>query len=143
MKLFNHIFKLLSAFLWKGKTECSSFHNVNWRKVNKPLNEGGLGFCDLSKVNLASLGKHFWRVITNKERLWVKWYMVFAFQNIPYGLLDFTLPFMLGSWNCNLSERVDSFQVVFTRLGFVASFPHGLILNLTIPPSNQYLVTKQ
>lgn len=71
MRLFDHIFKLLSAILWKGKTECSSLHNVNWRKVNKPLNEVGIGVCDLSKLNLASLGKLFWRVLT-KEFLLIK-----------------------------------------------------------------------
>ncbi|XP_062088358.1 uncharacterized protein LOC133794933 [Humulus lupulus] len=47
--------------------------NVAWEKVWRPKREGGLGFRNILKWNIAALGKYIWAVATKKDNLWVKW----------------------------------------------------------------------
>lgn len=72
-RLTNHVCMLISAFLWKGKADDDGLPNVSWKKVCKPFVKRGQ-LRDLTEVKLAGfLGKPFWRVLSSKESLWVKW----------------------------------------------------------------------
>ncbi|KAL2904550.1 LINE-1 retrotransposable element ORF2 protein [Bienertia sinuspersici] len=61
------------AFLWTGQWFSSSPGNVKWESVCKTKKEGGLGFRDTIKWNIANLGKHVWAMAMEKDHLWVKW----------------------------------------------------------------------
>jgi hypothetical protein len=45
------------GFLWGGIGKEFKFHLVNWSKVCSPVQEGGLGICNLRCFNRALLGK--------------------------------------------------------------------------------------
>jgi hypothetical protein len=44
-------------------------HWVSWNNLATPKVKGGMGFRDLHLFNLAFLGKHGWRFMTNSETL--------------------------------------------------------------------------
>ena len=57
----NHLEKLQWDFLWSGISGESKLHLVNWAKVCKPLQLGGLSIRCLRSFNSALLGKWLWR----------------------------------------------------------------------------------
>jgi hypothetical protein len=62
--------KLQRDFLWGGIGDEPKFHLVHWKKVCEPLQNGGLGICNLTIFNKALLGKWLWRYGTERESLW-------------------------------------------------------------------------
>ena len=59
----------MAKFWWSGSLDRSSLHWVAWDKLASPKARGGMGFRDLELFNLALLGKHGWRFITNPNSL--------------------------------------------------------------------------
>ena len=57
----------MAKFRWSGSLDRRSLHWVAWEKLATPKVHGGMGFRDLKLFNLALLGKHGWRFITNPE----------------------------------------------------------------------------
>lgn len=53
--------------LKRGKTK------VSWKTVCLSKSQGGLGIRSLANSNLALMASHAWRILTNKDSLWVKW----------------------------------------------------------------------
>ncbi|XVF81675.1 hypothetical protein PTKIN_Ptkin15bG0174300 [Pterospermum kingtungense] len=49
-----------------------TYNLVSWDKVVQPKQHGGLGFRCLNHMNIAFMSKLGWRMMTEKEALWVK-----------------------------------------------------------------------
>ena len=62
--------KLQRDFLWNGIGGESKFHLVNWAKVCRPLQVGGLGIRQLGNFNSTLLGKWLWRYGSETDALW-------------------------------------------------------------------------
>ena len=60
-KVAKRMEKLQRGFLWNGIGGEPKIHLVNWAKVCRPLQAGGLGIRRLGNFNSALLGKWLWR----------------------------------------------------------------------------------
>ena len=47
--------------------------NVSWEDICFPKHEGGLGIRKLHSFKIALMSSHIWKILTNKETLWVRW----------------------------------------------------------------------
>nr|GEV72418.1 reverse transcriptase zinc-binding domain-containing protein [Tanacetum cinerariifolium] len=54
---------------------------VAWEDVCIPKNEGGLGVRKIETVNIALMTSHNWKIITNKESMWVRWIHAYKLNN--------------------------------------------------------------
>ncbi|XP_019427156.1 PREDICTED: uncharacterized protein LOC109335476 [Lupinus angustifolius] len=79
-KVLDKIVSLQRSFLWGNKRGGKGIVWVAWDVVCKSKELGGLGVRDLSRFNLALLGKWRWRRLQDKEAFWVK------VINLKYGL---------------------------------------------------------
>ena len=64
--------KTIRYFLWGGRDYHSSINLVKWEMVVKNKLEGDLGLRKMHEINLAFLTKLGWRMIQDKNSLWVK-----------------------------------------------------------------------
>ncbi|KAL2224663.1 UNVERIFIED_CONTAM: hypothetical protein Sindi_3035500 [Sesamum indicum] len=72
-KVISEIEKRLRTFLWKGTTS-SGYAKVAWKDVCRPMDEGGLGFKDISTLNRALMSKKLCDVIQcDRTSIWVQW----------------------------------------------------------------------
>ncbi|KAL2235456.1 UNVERIFIED_CONTAM: hypothetical protein Sindi_1277800 [Sesamum indicum] len=72
-KVINEIEKRLRTFLWKGTTS-SGYAKVAWKDVCRPMDEGGLGFKDISTLNRALMSRKLCDVIQcDRTSIWVQW----------------------------------------------------------------------
>ena len=69
-KVAKHMEKLQRDFLWNGIGGESKILLVNWAKVYRPLQVGGLGIRRLGNFNSALLGKWLWRYGMETDALW-------------------------------------------------------------------------
>ena len=69
-KVAKRMEKLQRDFLWNGIGGEPKIHLVNWAKVCKPLQVGGLGIRRLGSFNSALLGKWLWRYGMETDALW-------------------------------------------------------------------------
>ena len=72
MRICSKIEKIIRNFLWggtNGERKCSL---IKWEMVVKSKNEGGLGIKSLHQMNLAFLAKLCWKMLKEKESLWVR-----------------------------------------------------------------------
>ncbi|KAK5794751.1 hypothetical protein PVK06_035993 [Gossypium arboreum] len=60
---------ILARFWWQKKTGRRGLHWCAWKELSVPKEEGGMGFCDLSKFNIALLAKQGWRIMKNPSSL--------------------------------------------------------------------------
>ncbi|KAL1149784.1 hypothetical protein V6Z11_A10G214000 [Gossypium hirsutum] len=63
---------ILARFWWQKKTGRRGLHWCAWKELSVPKEEGGMGFCDLSKFNIALLAKQGWRIMKNPSSLIVR-----------------------------------------------------------------------
>ena len=72
MRICSKIEKIIRNFLWggtNGERKCSL---IKWEMVVKSKNEEGLGIWSMHQMNLAFLAKLCWRMLQEKESLWVR-----------------------------------------------------------------------
>ena len=69
-KVAKRIEKLQRDFLWNGIGGEPKIHLVNWAKVCRPLQVGGLGIRRLGNFNSAFLGKWLWMYGMESDALW-------------------------------------------------------------------------
>ena len=70
------------AKYWWGQTRNERrIHWINWGKLCKPKDKGGMGFRDIHAFNLAMLAKQSWRLIQGGPSLFVRVYKARYFPN--------------------------------------------------------------
>jgi hypothetical protein len=57
-------------FIWRG-TNTTGLHLVNWKKIAKPKQHGGLGIRSAREANTSLLGKLVWDLVQSTDKLWV------------------------------------------------------------------------
>ncbi|XP_057453105.1 uncharacterized protein LOC130744965 [Lotus japonicus] len=63
---------ILLRFLWGGAEGGRKIAWVQWEKVCRPVNEGGLGVKDWNRFNWSLLGKWRWRMMKEEDSLWCR-----------------------------------------------------------------------
>ena len=73
------------AKYWSGQTKDEKkIHWINWNKLCRPKNNGGMGFRDIHAFNLAMLAKQAWRLIKHTHSLFYKVYKARYFPNSSF-----------------------------------------------------------
>ncbi|XP_056691685.1 uncharacterized protein [Spinacia oleracea] len=65
--------KICRSFLWSGKAYSTKPSNISWEQSCCHKKEGGLGFRDVVKWNIALMGKYVWAVASKQDNVWIKW----------------------------------------------------------------------
>lgn len=79
-------------FLWKDIKNKNKSHSVGWENICRPIDCGGLGIRDLTKNNLALLGKLAWRVNKDTDSIVFKIFRAKYFSNSTW-------------WDCGIKPR--------------------------------------
>ena len=82
VKLCKDIEAIMRRFWWGQKDQERKVHWINWTKLCQSKGNGGLGFRELQKFNIALLAKQFWRFMSCKDSLLFK---VFSSKFFPSG----------------------------------------------------------
>ncbi|GJZ45128.1 pentatricopeptide repeat-containing protein [Tanacetum coccineum] len=65
--------KVMKNFLWShGGNNCGKA-KIAWKVVYRPKDQGGLGIKPLREWNEVLLMTHIWKIIEQKQNLWVQW----------------------------------------------------------------------
>ncbi|GKU89787.1 hypothetical protein SLEP1_g3881 [Rubroshorea leprosula] len=70
--IFSSLDKIHMNFLWGGMRERKKISWVNWERVCRKKEYGGLGVKDLRNFNMALLGKWWGRLVRGEDGLWSK-----------------------------------------------------------------------
>ena len=59
----------MAKYWWSSSLDRRSMHWMSWEALAQPKIRGGMGFRDLELFNIALLGKHGWRLMTEPNSL--------------------------------------------------------------------------
>ena len=68
-KVCKGLVSYMSKYWWSSSIDKRSLHWISWKELTKPKCQVGMGCRDLHMFNLALLGKHGWRFLTNPTSL--------------------------------------------------------------------------
>nr|XP_051230109.1 uncharacterized protein LOC127348034 [Lolium perenne] len=74
---------ITGRYWWSSSLDRKSVHWVSWKELAKPKVKGGMGFRDLELYNVALLGKHGWRLMTNPSSLCARVLKVWKLNVVP------------------------------------------------------------
>ncbi|XP_024011406.1 uncharacterized protein LOC112086667 [Eutrema salsugineum] len=89
---------LSSAFLWSGPDLKPRKAKIAWSEVCKSKQDGGLGLKNLAVANDVCILKLFWRIVTTKQSLWVRWTEVNLMRDGSVWLTPPPTTQSTGSW---------------------------------------------
>ena len=64
-KVCKQLTSSMARYWWSSSIDRRSMHWISWDKLATPKVQGGMGFREFQKFNLALLGKHGWRFLTD------------------------------------------------------------------------------
>ncbi|XP_026384091.1 uncharacterized protein LOC113279629 [Papaver somniferum] len=65
--------KRIQCSFWRGhEMDVKKLHFINWEKICKSKDDGGLGIRDMEKVNKSLMCKLVWRFLNDKSSMWVQ-----------------------------------------------------------------------
>jgi hypothetical protein len=99
----------MSKYWWSSSLDRRSMHWVSWNCLASPKIKGGMGFCDLHLFNLALLGKHGWRFMTNSDSLYARVLKGRYFSDCDF--LQATIPKSASRHGRLLSQAVRSYML--------------------------------
>ncbi|GMJ04337.1 hypothetical protein HRI_004102900 [Hibiscus trionum] len=80
---------LFVKFWWQNVKTKKGIYWCSWQALCQPKDQGGMGFRDLGKFNIAMLAKQGWRILTNPESLVTRVLKARYFPN--FGFLNANL----------------------------------------------------
>lgn len=83
-KICNDINSILAKYWWEQTQNEKKIHWINWGKLCKPKDKGGMGFRDIHAFNLAMLAKQAWRLIQGGHSPFVRVYKAHYFPNCSF-----------------------------------------------------------
>ncbi|KAK1423484.1 hypothetical protein QVD17_18787 [Tagetes erecta] len=89
--------KLRKKFLWSGNNPSAKIHWLKWDRIMAPKNMGGLGIGSLRAMNLALLGKWWWRAKSETNSLWYRVIKAIHYNNRMFFPLPLK-PSISGTW---------------------------------------------
>ncbi|XP_024015967.1 uncharacterized protein LOC112089217 [Eutrema salsugineum] len=89
---------LSSAFLWSGPDLKPRKAKIAWSEVCKSKQDGGMGLRNLVVANDVCILKLFWRIVTTKQSLWVRWTEVNLMRDGSVWLTPPPTTQYTGSW---------------------------------------------
>jgi len=115
--------RIRKKFLWSGSLTGHKMHWIDWSRIMAPKDLGGLGVGSLRSMNLALLGKWWWRAKQETSSLWFK-----TVNSIHYNSRSFnSIPIkqtMTGTWKNIISINndlklwsIDLFECIHGSLG--------------------------
>ncbi|CAL1369363.1 unnamed protein product [Linum trigynum] len=72
MSVCRSLDRINRSFIWGDTEDKKKLHLVGWPQLLKPKKNGGLGIRSTRQVNLAMLAKGGWRIVKEKEAMWVQ-----------------------------------------------------------------------
>ena len=101
--VIKRIDKIRRDFLWKGGHERGKgLPLVKWERVCKKREFGGLGIVNLKEMNMALLGKWWWRSYSDCKGVWHMTIFRSKFRRRGRGGLSvFEGIFMVWTWDCS------------------------------------------
>lgn len=119
--VIKRIQSILAHFLWSGNYEGPCMFKVAWKDCCFPKVEGGLGFKDLKKWNLAATMYQLWKIISMVDSLWVRW--VYAFELKRKGFWTMSIPSRCSwTWRAILKHRDMALQFIKSIPGVSSNF---------------------
>ena len=82
-KIYKTLTSMMAKYWWGSSLDKGSMHWLSWEKLSAPKVQGGTGFRNFEAFNLAMLGKHGWRLLTNPESLCARISFRQLFQEVP------------------------------------------------------------
>uniref|UniRef100_M1BYX0 Non-LTR retroelement reverse transcriptase n=1 Tax=Solanum tuberosum TaxID=4113 RepID=M1BYX0_SOLTU len=71
--ILKEIDKICRVFLWGCSEDKKKRALISWERVCFPKRKEGLNIKGSSNWNIASVGQLLWKIVVNKESLWLKW----------------------------------------------------------------------
>ena len=71
-KIVQRLISLQRNFLWGGDNDHKKIPWVKWADICLPKTDGGLGIKDISKFNVALMGRWIWAFASDQQQLWVR-----------------------------------------------------------------------
>ena len=71
-RVAHRLVSLQRNFLWGGDHEHKKIPWVKWDVIFLPKIDGGLGIKDISKFNVALLGRWIWALVSDQQQLWAR-----------------------------------------------------------------------
>ena len=106
----------MAKYCWRSDIDRRSLHWLSWKNLSVPKAEGGMGFRDFGLFNLALLGKHGWRLMTNPDSLCSRVLKGKYFHNCSF--MDATAPRSASAtWKAIISGRDALEQGLIKRVG--------------------------
>ncbi|GKA14637.1 RNA-directed DNA polymerase, eukaryota, reverse transcriptase zinc-binding domain protein [Tanacetum coccineum] len=71
--IVKEINKVMKNFLWDSSGSGNGRAKIAWKVVCRPKDQGGLGIKPLNEWNEVLLMKNIWKIVEQKQTLWVQW----------------------------------------------------------------------
>jgi hypothetical protein len=115
-KVCNNLRAIIGKYWWSSSLDRNSLHRVAWNVLTKPKIKGGMGFRKLELFNVAMLGKHGWRLITNPNSLCS--HVLKARYYPDCGFMQATVPKRSSAtWRTVVAGREALEQGLISRIG--------------------------